>query len=165
MMYPILLILFTILIVNKLLVKSIFEGGNGMGFPKEFMDRYGDKLVPRKGSDRDFILELDSLEELIAIIDNFIMNKIRLVTIVCYPEPKGDRLFLEYHFTDGPSVISLKVTVPEDKKVPSITPKLPAAGWAEREIMDLFAVEFPGHPNPAHLIIPDHMERGVYLRT
>ncbi len=136
-----------------------------MGFPKEFLKKYGDKLVLRKGSQNDYILEVEDIPELMSIIDMFITSRIRLVTITCYPEPKGDRLLLEYHFSDGPGVVSLKIAVPEDKKMPSITPKLPAAGWAEREIMDLFAVEFEGHPNPARLLIPDDMERGVYLRS
>ena len=136
-----------------------------MGFPMWFMDKYKDHLVGRKGSENEFVLPLESLDELFMVIDAFVMEKVRLITITCYPEVKGDALFLEYHFTDGPSVVSLKVRVPDDKRVPSLTPKLPAAGWAEREIMDLFAVEFVGHPNPARLLIPDHMERGVYLRS
>jgi len=136
-----------------------------VGFPREFLDAYKEKMVPRKGSEKDFIVEVESISELFAIIDSFIVNKVRLITITCYPEPKGDRLFLEYHFTDGPGVISLKIQVPDDKKMPSLTPKLPAAGWAEREIMDLFAVEFEGHPNPARLLIPEHVQRGVYLRS
>ncbi len=136
-----------------------------MAFPKWFLDRYEDRLKKRDGSEVDIILSLENLDELMSVVSGFILEHIRLITITCYPEPKGEKLFLEYHFTDGPSIVSLKVEVPDEKVVPSLTPKLPAAGWAEREIMDLFDVKFEGHPDPARLIIPETMPRGVYLRT
>ena len=40
-------------------------------------------------------------------------------------------------------------------KIPSITPKVPGANWAEREIRDILGIEFEGHPDPRRLILPD----------
>ena len=135
-----------------------------MGFPDGFWDRYKDRLVQRKGSETCFILPVETEGELFLLIDSFIAGTVRLMTITGYPDKEG-RLYLEYHFTDGLRCVSLKYQVPDDKKLKSLTPKLPAAGWAEREIMDLFDIVFEGHPNPARLLIPDDMPRGVYLRT
>lgn len=41
----------------------------------------------------------------------------------------------------------LKVTVDENSKVPSIVSVFNAAGWYEREIFDMFGVEFDGNPD------------------
>ncbi len=47
-------------------------------------------------------------------------------------------------------------------KLPSITPSIPGAEWAEREIRDLLGIEFEGHPNPRRLVLPDDWPTGVF---
>jgi len=47
-------------------------------------------------------------------------------------------------------------------KVPSVTPLMPAANWAEREARDLLGIEFEGHPEPVRLILPDPWPEGVF---
>ncbi len=44
--------------------------------------------------------------------------------------------------------LRLKVPVEEkDPVVPSLTSIWPAADWYEREVWDMFGIQFPGHPN------------------
>ena len=38
----------------------------------------------------------------------------------------------------------------------------PAADWIEREITDLYKVEFTGHPHPERLIRPVQLEAGMF---
>ncbi|MFQ3293067.1 MAG: NADH:ubiquinone oxidoreductase subunit C [Halobacteriales archaeon] len=42
--------------------------------------------------------------------------------------------------------------------IESITDAVPGANLYEREIMDMFGVEFDGHPNPDELLLPDDWE-------
>ena len=58
-----------------------------------------------------------------------------------------------YHYIDEHRVINVK-TCTRNGALASLAPTVRAASWAEREIRDLFAVEFPGHPNPVPLIRP-----------
>ncbi|HIE09643.1 MAG TPA: Fe-S-binding domain-containing protein, partial [Armatimonadetes bacterium] len=51
---------------------------------------------------------------------------------------------------------------PSDPTIPSITPKIPAAGWAEREMRDMIGVEPVGHPDPRRLVLPDDWPEGLY---
>lgn len=46
--------------------------------------------------------------------------------------------------------------------VPSITPVIKGANWAEREAMDMIGIRFEDHPQPERLILPDDWPEGVY---
>ena len=42
---------------------------------------------------------------------------------------------------------------PHGREVPTVAPVSPLLGWYEREITDLFGVEFRGHPEPHRLVL------------
>lgn len=45
-----------------------------------------------------------------------------------------------------------------DPKVASITPIWPGAGFAEREVYDMFGIQFEGHPDLTRILMPDEWE-------
>ncbi len=58
---------------------------------------------------------------------------------------------------------SVVTRVPEsDPRLDSITPDVPAANWAERELRDLVGVEPVGHVEPKRLILPDGWPEGAH---
>lgn len=124
------------------------------GIDQNKLNRYG-----IKGEGEREIVDTD-VPNLMQFVLDF-RDDLRFITVTAYGE--GEKLFLQYHFTTGNWIVSLKLEVPPDKTVPSITPLLPAANWAEREIMDLFDIKFSNHPRPKRLIIPEDTKRGIYL--
>lgn len=63
-----------------------------------------------------------------------------------------DRLFL-----------LLKTRVdPADPRLDSITPLIPGANWAEREVRDMIGVHPMGHPDPRRLVLPDDWPQDVH---
>lgn len=53
--------------------------------------------------------------------------------------------------------------VPEDDpEFPSVTPKVPAAVWYEREVRDMFGLHPVGLPDERRLVLPDDWPEGLY---
>jgi len=51
--------------------------------------------------------------------------------------------------------LRLKVRAGENDPVPSVSGIWPAANWLEREVYDLFGVNFTGHPDRRRILMPD----------
>jgi len=62
--------------------------------------------------------------------------------------------------------IRVKVKASETQPVPSVTGIWPAANWFEREVWDLFGVNFTGHPDRRRILMPEdwqgHPQRKDY---
>jgi NADH-quinone oxidoreductase subunit C len=55
--------------------------------------------------------------------------------------------------------VRLKVRVKgDDARGATVSDVWPAANWLEREVWDLFGIEFDGHPDPRRLLMPDDWE-------
>ena len=51
--------------------------------------------------------------------------------------------------------VRLKVKVSEHDGLPSVTGVWPAANWLEREVYDMFGVNFTGHPDRRRILMPE----------
>ena len=51
--------------------------------------------------------------------------------------------------------IRVKTIVAENQPLPSVTSVWPAANWLEREIYDMFGVNFAGHPDRRRILMPE----------
>ena len=69
-------------------------------------------------------------------------------------DPRFDVVYHITSLTDWQR-FRLKVQANEDEKVPSVTPVWGGANWAEREVWDLFGVEFAGHPDLRRIMLPE----------
>jgi NADH/F420H2 dehydrogenase subunit C len=51
--------------------------------------------------------------------------------------------------------IRVKARVADGQALASVTSIWPAAGWFEREVFDMFGVDFAGHPDLRRILLPD----------
>jgi NADH-quinone oxidoreductase subunit C len=54
--------------------------------------------------------------------------------------------------------IIVKVYVPDGEKLPSVTDLWGTADWHEREVYDLFGLEFDGHPDLRKILTPEDLD-------
>ena len=75
--------------------------------------------------------------------------------------PEEPRLGVQYELLDMTEVdrITLRLRVPTDApQVPSVTPEWPTADHQEREVWDMFGVNFVGHPDLRRILMPEDYE-------
>ena len=74
---------------------------------------------------------------------------------------QSDETAVIYHYILGTAAVNIR-TESRDRSLPSITAVTQAADWIEREIHDLFGVDFVGHPNLTRLIRPPQVPQGFF---
>ncbi|MEN3013709.1 MAG: NADH-quinone oxidoreductase subunit C [Endomicrobiia bacterium] len=70
-----------------------------------------------------------------------------------------------YHFSYDKTgeIVSLKVKLDKNQpEIESLTKVFSAAEWIEREIWEMVGVNFIGHPNLKHLLLPEDWPEGKY---
>jgi NADH:ubiquinone oxidoreductase subunit C len=78
---------------------------------------------------------------------------------------REERFELVYLFYSLDSHTWLRLKTRTDGQAPSITPIVAGANWYERELFDLFGIEFQGHPNLTRIMLPDDWDGHPLRRT
>jgi len=83
-------------------------------------------------------------------------------TAASEPPKRFSILYQLYRFPEA-CRIRISVDLAEAEPVDSVVPVYRAADWAEREIFDMFGIDFTGHPDLRRIYLPDEFE-GFPLR-
>ena len=133
--------------------------------PEEWQAAVGDLLVEsnlRRGVPELLVTP----ENLIGLLERLraLDEPYNRLTDLCGVD-RGDHLQIAYFLCQGYTgkLLVVKVNVPRDGQVPTATGLWAIANWPEREIMEMFGMTFTGHPEPAHLLLPEGWE-GYPLR-
>ena len=86
-------------------------------------------------------------------------EKSRFMTIVAVDT--GLDIELLYNFSVDGVLLTLRTSVPKETgAIETITPMAPAAEFIEKEISELFGVEFVGHARRTNLVLPEDWPTG-----
>ncbi len=89
-----------------------------------------------------------------SIRDELGFDYLSMVTAVdLFPENYFDVVYLAYRSTGGPGIEFKVQTDRENPSVPSLYSVFPGAEFQEREIYDMFGIEFTGHPDLRRILL------------
>jgi len=86
------------------------------------------------------------------------LNDLTAIDWLGKKEPRFEICYLLKSPKNKHSRIMLKVPVEEGEGIPSIVSVFKGANWPEREIFDLFGLEFINHPMMDRIILPDNFQ-------
>lgn len=99
-------------------------------------------------------------------VNRFLFKDLGLRFVIATGVDSDNCFEILYHFADDETgtFVTLKAFIRdrENPAIESIAPFLPGAEWIEREIHDLFGIDFKNHPNLRRLILADDWPQGVY---
>jgi NADH-quinone oxidoreductase subunit C len=86
------------------------------------------------------------------------------LTAVDYPKrpERFDVVYILYSFPRNERM-RVKTMIPEGRRPATAVPVYATANWLEREVFDMFGIEFEGHPDMRRILLPEEWE-GYPLR-
>ena len=103
------------------------------------------------------VAQADALIALLLMLkEDFGFDYLVDVTAVHWPqrEQQFDVIYVLYSF-DRNERIRIKLKINENERPASATAVYPTADWLEREVYDMFGIEFADHPNMTRILMPD----------
>jgi Ni,Fe-hydrogenase III large subunit/Ni,Fe-hydrogenase III component G len=143
---------------------TILDEQTGRQLKEQIRDAVGDLEVVDGDTDGEVrvLVTPDRLPEVCATINE--RFDAPLSTMVGLDDRSRTGQFrLVYLFGVGSRWVSVETEIdPDQPHFPSVTPRLPAAHWYEREVQDLLGLIPDGHPDPRRLVLHDDWPAGVY---
>ena len=124
-------------------------------------DLYSDSVLNITHIDQDFIVHIKgkAVEKVLGTLKEEGFNFLSDITAIDNLTLGGfERFVVVYHLLSHNTGerISVKAYVPEDQpSISSVESLWKTANWQEREIYDLFGIEFEGHPDLSRIFLPD----------
>ena len=132
---------------------------------KSINSRFGDKIlnINKKSEKRAYIdIYPKDITEMVRYI--FKEHSFRFNTATGVDD--FDAIEILYHFSHDPSNITISIRASikdkQDPHIDTITAITRSAWWIERELHELFGIEFNGNSDLRPLLLPDDWPKGVY---
>ena len=107
-----------------------------------------------------FVLGVDSLVAIAAHLRDHGDSLFKLLTDLTaahYPEAENPFEMLYHLYSiEHNRRLRLKVRIKEGQAVPTVSGVWTSADWMEREVYDLFGIEFEDHPDLRRILLPDN---------
>lgn len=132
---------------------------------KKIQDHFGDRVLKteKKSPCRAY---LDVHPKDIVDVTKYIFNDLGLRFNIASAVDDFDKIEILYHFSYDQSGVIVSIrTMLNDKESPrisTVTHVMKAAWWIEREMHELFGIEFEGNEDLRPLLLPDDWPAGVY---
>ena len=123
-------------------------------------ERFGSSIEEFRDEVHVFVKAERIVEALTLLRDKYEFELLSALTASDYFPQQMPRFHVVYQLSSLAKniTVQLRVAVNGDQpKVPTATRVYEVANWRERELLDMFGIEFEGHPDPRRILMPiDH---------
>lgn len=128
---------------------------------KAVQDKFGATYEEFRDEVHMFVKAEQIVDALTMLRDEFNFELLSALTASDYWPQETPRFHIIYQLTSLAKNLSLQVRMPVNgsrPKVPTVSGVYAVGNWRERELLDMFGIEFEGHPDPRRILMPDEWD-------
>jgi NADH-quinone oxidoreductase subunit C len=125
---------------------------------KDLQDKFNVTYEEYRNEVHCFVSGEQIVEALKFLRDEHKFDLLSALTAVDYYPKMSPRFHVIYQLTSLGKIAFIQLRVPvngEHPKLPTATSVYDTCNWRERELLDMFGIEFEGHPDPRRILMPE----------